>query len=116
MIDIKKLAEFELHPELALKELDQLLDLLESDDETELNSANDLLENCGVPSISVVPFLCDQLKSGRCSRVYWCSTLLGRLGSTVGDELDRVVGEIANHHNRPARLDGVAVATESQLA
>ena len=89
MIDSKKLVEFAKHPELALQRLDQLLDLLDSEDEAELNTASDLLENCGVPSIQDIPFLSEQLKSGRSSRVYWCTTLLGRLGPTFGDELDR---------------------------
>lgn len=89
MIDSKKLVEFAKKPELVLQYLDQLLDLLDSEDETELNTASDLLESCGVPGISGVPFLCEQLKSGRSSRVYWCSTLLGRLGPTVGDQPDR---------------------------
>ena len=89
MIDSKKLVEFAKHPELALQSLDQLLDLLDSEDEAELNTASDLLENCGLPNIPDIPFLCEQLKSGRSSRVYWCSTLLGRLGPTVDDQLDR---------------------------
>ena len=82
MIDSKQLVEYAKHPELALQNLKQLLTLLDSDDETELNCASDLLENCGVPGQADVPFLCEQLKSGLSPRVYWCSTLLGRLGST----------------------------------
>jgi hypothetical protein len=89
MIDSNQLVEYAKHPELALQNLDQLLAFLESDDESEQNCATDLLENCGVPSQKHVPFLCDQVKSGRSSRVYWCSTLLGRLGPTVGDQSTR---------------------------
>ncbi len=89
MIDSKQLVEYAKHPELALQNLKQLLVLLDSDDETESGCASDLLENCGVPRQSHVPFLCEQLKSGLSSRVYWCSTLLGRLGSTDGDQAAR---------------------------
>ncbi|HUP81073.1 MAG TPA: hypothetical protein VM260_21165 [Pirellula sp.] len=89
MIDSTKLVAFTKHPKLALQSLDQLLDLLDSEDEAELNTASDLLENCGRPNIPDIPFLSEQLKSGRSSRVYWCSTLLGRLGPTVGNQLDR---------------------------
>ena len=89
MIDSNKIVEFSKNPELALQNLDQLLSLLESGDDTELNTANELLENCGAPSLIDIPFLCDQLKSGRSSRVYWCSTLLGRLGTTVGVQRER---------------------------
>ncbi len=74
---------------MALQNLKQLLVLLDSNDETERGCASDLLENCGVPSQMHVPFLCEQLKSGLSSRVYWCSTLLGRLGSTDGDHAAR---------------------------
>ena len=66
------------------KQLSQLLDLLENTDETESNSASDLLENCGAPRLGDVAFLSEQLKSAQSSRVYWCSTLLGRLGSDCG--------------------------------
>lgn len=89
MIDSNKLVEFAKHPELALQNLNQLLPFLDSEDETELNTAIELLENCGAPSLTDVSFLCDQLKSGRSSRVYWCSTLLGRLGATVGEQAER---------------------------
>lgn len=89
MIDSKQLIEFTKQPELALKNLAELLVLLDSDDETEQGCANDLLENCGVPGRSDVPFLCEQLKSKISSRVYWCSTLLGRLGQTVSDPSER---------------------------
>ena len=86
MIDSKQLVEYAKHPELALQNLRQVLDLLDSDDETELICASDLLENCGIPRQADVAFLCEQLKSGLSSRVYWCSTLLGRLGSTDRDQ------------------------------
>ena len=89
MIDSNILVEFAKQPELALQNLNQLLGFLDSDDDTELNTASELLENCGAPSLTDVPFLCDQLKSGLSSRVYWCSTLLGRLGTTVGDQRAR---------------------------
>ena len=89
MFESHNLVEFAKNPELALQHLEQLLDLLDSDDETELNTASDLLENCGAPNIEKIRFLCEQLKSGRTSRVYWCSTLLGRLGATVDDQIDR---------------------------
>lgn len=89
MIDSNNLVEFAKHPELALQNLNQLMALLDSVDETERNTANELLENCGAPSQANIPFLCEQLKSGRSSRVYWCSTLLGRLGTTVGEERER---------------------------
>lgn len=89
MIDSKKPVEFAKQPELAMHNLIQLLDFLDSEDETELNTASDLLENCSVPSIPDIPALLEQLKSGRSSRVYWCSTLIGRLGQTVGNELER---------------------------
>ena len=89
MIDSNNLVEFAKHPDLALQNLNQLLAFLDSDDDTELNTANELLENCGAPILTDVPFLCDQLKSGLSSRVYWCSTLLGRLGTTVGEQPER---------------------------
>jgi HEAT repeat protein len=66
------------------KQLSQLLDLLESSEETESNSASELLENCGAPGLGDVAFLSEQLKSAQAPRVYWCSTLLGRLGSDCG--------------------------------
>ena len=89
MIDSQKLVEFAKNPEMAIQNLDPLLDLLDSKDETELSIASDLFENCGVPKVQDIPFLCEQLKSGRSSRVYWCSTLLGRFGQTVSDQNDR---------------------------
>jgi len=89
MIDSKQLVEYTKQPELALKNLDQLLALLESDDETEQICASDLLENFGATSVSDVAFLCQQLKSGISSRVYWCSTLLGRLGQAVCEATER---------------------------
>ncbi len=85
MIDSKQLVEYAKHPELALQNLNLLLTLLDSNDETEQNCASDLLENCGVPSREDIPFLCKQLNSSRSSRVYWCSTLLGRLGPAMDD-------------------------------
>ncbi len=93
MIESNKLAEFAKHPELALQNINELLSLLDSNDEAELNTASDLLENCGAPSRADIPFLCDQLKSRRSSTVYWCSTLLGRLGATVG-ERSRIDSEL----------------------
>ena len=66
------------------KQLGQLLDLLENSDETESNSASNLLENGGAPRLADAAFLSEQLKSAQSSRVYWCSTLLGRLGSNCG--------------------------------
>ena len=89
MIDSKQLVEYAKHPELALQNLRQLLDLLDSDDETELSCASDLLENCGIPRQADVAFLCEQLKSGLSSRVYWCSTLLGRLSTTEVEQFTR---------------------------
>ena len=89
MIDSNNLAEYAKRPELALQKLNQLMALLDSDDETERNTANELLENCGAPSQADIPFLCEQLKSGRSSRVYWSSTLLGRLGATIGEQRER---------------------------
>ena len=89
MIDSKQLVEYAKHPELALQNLEPLLVLLDSNDETELNCASDLLENCGVPRLSDVRILCEQLKSGLSPRVYWCSTLLGRLGSTDVEQVFR---------------------------
>ena len=86
MIDSKQLVEYAKHPELAMQNLDQWLTLLGSNDETEQNCASDLLENAGIPSREDISFLCDQLKSGRSSRVYWCSTLLGRLGPVEDDQ------------------------------
>jgi hypothetical protein len=87
MIDSEQLIEYAKHPELALRNLEQLLPLLDSDDETEQGCVSDLLENCGAPALSHVPFLCAQLKSGLAPRVYWASTLLGRLGAN--ESLDR---------------------------
>lgn len=87
MIDSQQLTEYAKHPELALRNLEQLMPLLDSDDETEQDCVSDLLENCGAPALSQVPFLCAQLKSGLAPRVYWASTLLGRLGSD--ESLDR---------------------------
>ena len=81
MIDSHQLTEYAKHPELALQNIEQLLPLLDSDDESEQGCVSDLLENCGPPALSQIPFLCAQLKSGRAPRVYWASTLLGRLGS-----------------------------------
>ena len=89
MIDSKQLVEYAKHPELALQNLNQLLTLLDSTDETEQNCASDLLENGGVPSREDIPFLCKQLSSGQSSRVYWCSTLLGRLGPAEDDQSER---------------------------
>ena len=89
MINSNNLAEYAKRPELALQKLNQLMALLDSDDETERNTANELLENCGAPSQADIPFLCEQLKSGRSSRVYWSSTLLGRLGATIGEQRER---------------------------
>lgn len=89
MIDSNILVKYAKHPELALQKLNQWMALLDSDDETELNTASELLENCGAPRLTDIPFLCEQLKSGRSSRVYWCSTLLGRLGATVGEQRER---------------------------
>ena len=89
MIDSNNLAEYAKRPELALQKLNQLMALLDSDDETERNTANELLENCGAPSQADIPILCEQLKSGRSSRVYWSSTLLGRLGATIGEQRER---------------------------
>ncbi|MCY2984963.1 MAG: hypothetical protein NTY15_15170 [Planctomycetota bacterium] len=87
MIDSKQLIEYAKNPELALRNLEQLLPLLDSDDETEQGCVSDLLENCGAPALTQIPFLCAQLKSGLAPRVYWSSTLLGRLGSV--ETLDR---------------------------
>ena len=81
MIDSKQLVEYAKHPELAFQNLSKMLDLLQSSDETEANSASELLENCGAPRAEDVAFLLDQLKSAQSPRVYWCSTLLGRLGA-----------------------------------
>lgn len=89
MINSKQLVEYAKKPELALTNLEALLGLLESDDETEQICASDLLENCGAPSVSDVAFLCQQLTSRISSRIYWCSTLLGRLGQTVRDATER---------------------------
>ncbi len=89
MIDSKQLVEYAKHPELALQNLNQVLTLLDSTDETEQNCASDLLENGGVPNRKDIPFLCEQLNSGRSSRVYWCSTLLGRLGPAEDDQIGR---------------------------
>jgi len=88
MIDSKQLTEYSKHPELALQNLEQLLPLLDSNYETEQICVSDLLENCGKPAISQISFLCNQLKSGHAPRVYWASTLLGRLGSS-NEQLDR---------------------------
>ena len=84
MIDSKQLDEYTKHPELAFENLGQVLDLLESTDETEINCVSDLLENCGAPRLADVAFLSEQLKSAQSTRVYWCSTLLGRLRSDCG--------------------------------
>ena len=89
MIDSNQLVEYAKQPELALRKLKELLCLLESDDETEQVCATDLLENCGAPSRSDIPFLCQQLVSSSSSRVYWSSTLLGRLGPTGGEQSER---------------------------
>ncbi len=101
MIDSKQLVEFAKQPELALKNLNELLVLLDSEDETEQGCATDLLENCGVPSRSDAPFLCEQMRSRRASRVYWCSTLLGRLGQTVTEPAERgqIQAELCNAIN-----------------
>lgn len=80
MIDSKQLVEYAKHPESIFKNLKEILDLLQSTDETEANSASELLENCGAPRPEDVAFLLNQLKSAQSLRVYWCSTLLGRLG------------------------------------
>lgn len=88
MIDSKQLTECAKHPELTLQNLEQLMPFLDSDDETEQNCVSDLLENCGVPAMAQIPFLCNQLTSGLAPRVYWASTLLGRLG-TSNETLDR---------------------------
>ncbi len=84
MINSKQLDEYTKQPELAFENLGQVLDLLESTDETEINCVSDLLENCGAPRLTDAAFLSEQLKSAHSSRVYWCSTLLGRLGSDCG--------------------------------
>ena len=89
MIDSKQLVEYTKHPELALKHLNELLALLESDDETERECASDLLENCGPPSANDVSFLCDQLKSKIAARVYWSSTLLGRIRDSFENSAQR---------------------------
>jgi len=81
MIDSKQLVEYAKHPELAFQNLSKMLDLLQSTDETEANSASEWLENCGAPRSEDVAFFLDQLKSAQSPRVYWCSTLLGRLGA-----------------------------------
>lgn len=81
MTDTKQLMEYAQHPELALQNLAELLALLDSEDESIQIQSNDALENCGVPRSSDVPFLCQQLKSGSSSCVYWACTLLGRLGN-----------------------------------
>jgi len=81
MIDSKQLVQDTKHAESTYQNLGKILDLLQSTDETESNSASDSLENCGAPRSEDVAFLLDQLKSAQSPRVYWCSTLLGRLGA-----------------------------------
>lgn len=89
MIDSKQLVECTKHPELAFQNLNKMLDLLQSTDETEANSASELLENFGAPRFEDIDFLLDQLKSAQSPRVYWCSTLLGRLGADFGALAER---------------------------
>ncbi len=98
MIDSKQLVEFAKQPQLALHSLKELLAMLEGEEETEQNCASELLENCGAPQPSDVSFLCEQLRSGVFCRVYWCSTLLGRLGPTVEPpaERSRIQTELCN--------------------
>ena len=89
MIDSKMLVEYAKHPELAFQNLGQLLDFLASSDETEVSCATDLLENCGAPGLAEVSYLREQLKSKQASRIYWCSTLLGRIGADWRDLAER---------------------------
>jgi len=89
MIDSKQLVEYAKHPELTVRNLSKMLDLLQSTDEAEAISASELLENCGAPRSEDVAFLLDQLKSAQSPRVYWCSTLLGRLGADCGGMAER---------------------------
>ncbi|MFY8200224.1 MAG: hypothetical protein ACOVLE_06110 [Pirellula staleyi] len=88
MTDTKQLIEYAQHPELALQNLAELLALLESHDETIQNYSSEALENCGPPRPEDVPFLCQQLKSGKSPCVYWASTLLGRIGSSASARND----------------------------
>lgn len=89
MVDSKLLVEFAKHPQLAFQKLSYVLDFLESSDETEVSCATDLLENCGAPGLAEIAYLCEQLKSKQPPRIYWCSTLLGRLGAAWGNTEER---------------------------
>jgi hypothetical protein len=85
MIDTKQLAEYAQHPELALQNLAELLSLLESDDESSMNFANEALENCGPPECKDIDFLLKKVTSEHALVVYWASTLLGRI---PGEKID----------------------------
>jgi HEAT repeat protein len=83
MIDTKQLIEYVKHPELALQNLSEVMDQLESQDESIQNYAHEALENCGIPGPENVDELLKHLNSGSSSASYWSSTLLGRLGKTA---------------------------------
>ncbi|MEQ1829734.1 MAG: hypothetical protein ABL921_27475 [Pirellula sp.] len=102
MIDTKQLIEYAKHPELALQNLSELMDQLESQDETIQNYANEALENCGKPRLEDIPELAQQLNSKRSASIYWSSTLIGRMGAaaveltdfeTIQNGLCQIVGD-----------------------
>lgn len=83
MIDTKQLIEYAKQPELALQNLSELLEQLESGDETNQNYSSEALENCGPPRSQDIETLLSQLDSGGTQQIYWASTLLGRLEATA---------------------------------
>jgi hypothetical protein len=90
MIDTKQLAEYALHQELALQNLAELLSLLESEDESNVNFANEALENCGPPECKDIDLLLKRVATDHPLVVYWASTLLGRIPSETIDAPKRV--------------------------
>jgi len=85
MIDIKTITLYAQHPELATESLAELLACVESEDETVQSAASEALENCGPPNSKDWPYLCDQLHLTGTDLLFWSSTLLGRLGTDLGE-------------------------------
>ncbi|XZE19725.1 hypothetical protein SH449x_005052 [Pirellulaceae bacterium SH449] len=74
-------------PELAMKNLGSLLELVNHEDETTSNYAVESLENCGAPTAEHLGLLQKCLSDSDSLRVYWDATLLGRLFAEQAEEL-----------------------------
>jgi hypothetical protein len=85
MTDTKQLLEYAKQPTLALQNLSELIEQVDSGDESTQNNAYEALENCGPPTIRETPTILQALSTHKPTRIYWASTLFGRMGSEVAD-------------------------------